>query len=103
MVAVMAANFTLSPLSVADGFLARHLGIGLLLVWAVWTLSTQQDIRRRDSAGVVLSQFIALVALVALLITGITSRSWLNVALATGAVCVQFWLMARWWVARKAQ
>lgn len=71
--------------------------LGCLAVWAAAMFSYHQDARRRDPWWAILSQTLAVVSLIALVVFGFTRRSWPNFLIALTLVWLHTQLSRRWW------
>ena len=60
-------------------------------------LSYYQDAKRHDLAWGILSQFVAVVSLLSIIVIGVMHRAWPNFLLAPVLVYVQIQLTRRWW------
>jgi len=77
--------------------------LGQLLASGVLLMSGHQDIGLRARVGAAFSWFIALAFCVSALATAIWRELWGGAAICVVAVCVETWLILRWWSRRTSQ
>jgi hypothetical protein len=93
---VLLLLFTKGPL--VDRLWQEYPTVVWLAVWVVAMLSYHQDIRLGDPVGfAVPSQILAVVSLMALLVSAFTHRLWLNLLIAPPLIWLHIQLTRRWW------
>jgi hypothetical protein len=68
-----------------------------LVVSGVFLISSRQDVGLGAAIGAGFSQFMALFVLVALVVTALVSKWWIEALVGIAALCVEAWLTKRWW------
>jgi hypothetical protein len=71
--------------------------LGCVAVWVVGMLSYHQDARDRDHWWAFLSQTLAVVPLIGIVVFGFTHKSWLNFLIALPLVWLHIQFTRRWW------
>ena len=65
-----------------------------------WLLSSRQDVKFGAIAGAVLGQALALFFLAGMTVKALFSHWWLQAAISTAALCVELWVVRRWYFRR---
>jgi hypothetical protein len=76
---------------------SHHQTVVLLGMWGVGMMSFRQDAERHGLGWAVLSQFLAGVAVIALIVFGFKSRFWPNFLAAALLAWLQMQFTKRWW------
>ena len=80
-----------------DMLVDRHPSVFILIVWGIAMLSYHQDARGHDPWWAVISQILAIACLVALIVFGVTRRSWANLVIAPPLIWLHVQFTKRWW------
>src|SRR3954468_15720225 len=73
---------------------------GQLLASGVLLLSGHQDIRLAARIGAAFWFFMALAFAISALVTALTAKLWSGVVICAVALCLEMWLIFRWWTHR---
>ncbi len=79
-----------------DRLARAHATTVLIVVWGIAMLSYHQDARSRLASWARVSQFLAIVCLIGLVVFGFTHRAWLNFAIAIPLTWLHIELSKRW-------
>lgn len=71
---------------------------GFLVVWVVGILSYHQDAKSHDQWWAILSQSIAIICIIAIVVVGFTRGLWPNFLVAPPLAWLQIQFTKRWWV-----
>lgn len=93
--AILLLLLTKAPL--VHRFEHEHPNLGCLALWVLGMLSYRQDARHRGPWWAILSQTLAVVSLIALVVFGFTANSWPNFLIAPPLLWLQIQFTKRWW------
>jgi hypothetical protein len=82
--------------------IGRHPVLAVLVGSVLLIQGTRRDIERNDKFGAGFWQFLALSYLASFLVWAILSAQWLGAVALVVALCVEIWLVKRWWSSHEA-
>jgi hypothetical protein len=80
-----------------ERLLSKHEPIPAISLWALWMFSYRQDAGCRSMGWLILSQMVAITALIGLAVFGFTDREWWNFILLPVLVWLHVEFTRRWW------
>jgi hypothetical protein len=92
----LAFALTHGPLIVRFGH--EYPTVASLALWVVGMLSYHQDAKRHDPWWAILSQILAVVSVIAIVVFGFTRGFWLNFLIAAPLTLLHLQFTKRWWV-----